>query len=403
MKHLQKKLQRALSAFLLALTFVAIPHAYAEVPALFSFTGSGFGHGVGMSQMGAKIRALSGESATAILNYYYKDVVVAPYPDTATIRVNIAHAVRTLSLLTNAADSSMQIYAGDIPIGTSATPVLNFAARQKVTVQLEANSLTFNGQVAPGKVFTVRWFGATPVITFSQSNITTRYRYGQIQIKIVKKALEVTNSLSVHDEYLLGLSEMPSHWPPAALEAQVIVARSYALSKIGVVRSDCDCHVYDHISDQNFVGYAKEIEKKIGINWRSAVLRTNVDSATSLTVLSQGKPIQAYYFSSSGGATQTTQDAWGQPSAYTQSVADPGSLDPAHNPRFAKWSATSTQALVAAAFLLPNITTLEILSRNSAGAVTSIKGIASDGAFKILRGDTFRSRAKIPSPYFYLS
>lgn len=379
------------------------PPARADIPALFAFSGSGFGHGVGMSQMGAKVRALDGDSATGILNYYYKNVTVAPFVDTATIRVNIAHAVRSSSFLTAAPDSSFQIYAGEIPIGTSATPIANFGAGQKATVQFVSNSLSINGNPVPGKIFTVRWFGALPVMTFTQSNISTRYRYGQIQIKIVKNGLEVTNSLSVHDEYLLGLSEMPSNWPNAALDAQVIAARAYALSKISTIRKDCDCHVYDHISDQNFVGYAKESEKKIGVNWRNAVLRTHIDSTTSLTLLAEGKPIQAYYFSSSGGATQTTQDAWGQPSSYTQSVPDPGSLDLTHNPRYAKWSATSTQALVAAAFLLPDIATLEILTRNNAGAVTSIKGIASDGSFKILRGDTFRSRAKIPSPYFYLA
>jgi hypothetical protein len=58
---------------------------------------------------------------------------------------------------------------------------------------------------------------------------------------------------------------------------------------------------------------------------------------------------------------------------------------------------------VATAFLLPNIASLEILTRNEAGAVTSIKGIAMDGSYKVLRGDTFRSRVKIPSPYFDLT
>ena len=52
----------------------SLTSARAEVPTSFSFAGSGYGHGVGMSQIGAKVRALAGESATAILNYYYKDV-----------------------------------------------------------------------------------------------------------------------------------------------------------------------------------------------------------------------------------------------------------------------------------------------------------------------------------------
>jgi SpoIID/LytB domain protein len=236
-----------------------------------------------------------------------------------------------------------------------------------------------------------------------QPGSTVKYRYGQIQVKVVKGALEVTNSLSVHDEYLWGISEMSSAWPAAALEAQVIASRSYALSKLSTIKPSCDCNVYSHIADQNFVGYSKEIEPKIGALWKAAVTRTNIDSTTSLAILSRGKPIQAYYFSSSGGATQTTQDAWGEVSSYTQSVADPASLDIKLNPRFVTWKASADQSLVAAAFLLPNILTLEIISRNSAGAVTYIKGTSSDGSTKLLRGDTFRSRVKIPSPYFQLA
>jgi SpoIID/LytB domain protein len=224
-----------------------------------------------------------------------------------------------------------------------------------------------------------------------------------MQMKVVKGAIEVTNSLSIHDEYLWGISEMSSAWPSAALEAQVIASRSYALSKIGVLKPSCDCHVYSHIADQNFVGYSKEIEPKIGALWKVAVTRTSIDSSTSLAILANGKPIQAYYFSSSGGATQTTADAWGQPTSYTQSVADPAGLDPKLNPRFASWKASATQELVATAFLLPDVVSLEIISRNSAGAVTYIKGTSSNGSTKLLRGDTFRSRVKIPSPYFQLA
>jgi hypothetical protein len=72
------------------------------------------------------------------------------------------------------------------------------------------------------------------------------------------------------------------------------------------------------------------------------------------------------------------------------------------NPRFASWKASSTQALVAKAFLLPNVVSLEILSRNEAGAVTFIAATSAEGVTKKIRGDTFRSRAKLPSPWFAL-
>ena len=339
-------------------------------------------------------------SSLSFLNYYYKDVVIAPIIDTQTIRVNIGHALHTAAFVSATPDSQIQIFAGDIGAATDVLPLLTFSSKQKATFRMQGNVVTSG--VLKGTAFTIRWVGASTVLTFSQPGTSTRYKYGQMQIKVVKGAMEVTNSLSIHDEYLWGISEVPSAWPAAALEAQVIASRSYALSKIDVLKPSCDCHVYSHISDQNFAGYSKEIEPKIGLLWKAAVVRTNNDSATSLAVLSKGKAIAAYFFSSSGGATQSTQDAWGQPTSYTQSVSDTAGLDPKVNPRFATWSASAVQSLVATAFLLPDIVSLEIISRNSAGAVTYIKGTASDGATKLLRGDTFRSRVKIPSPYFNL-
>jgi SpoIID/LytB domain protein len=388
----------ALVAILIASSFSS---ARAQVPTSFSFTGSGYGHGVGMSQIGAKVRALAGESATAILNYYYKDVVIAPIIDTHTVRVNLGHAVRSASFVTTTPNAVIDIYAGDIGTSQDVLPIATLASRQKATFRVQGGLATF-GAIS-NTALTIRWKGPDAIITVGHPGETARYKYGQIQIKMVKGAMEVTNSLSMHDEYLLGISEVPSSWPAAALEAQVIASRSYALSKLGPIRASCDCHVYDHIVDQNFVGYSKEIEPRFGKNWRAAVMNTHIDSSTSLAILSNGKPVQAYYFSSSGGATQTTRDAWGQATSYTQSVPDPGSLDVKHNPRFVSWSASASQITVANAFLLPDIATLEILTRNPAGAVTSIKGIARDGSYKILRGDTFRSRVKIPSPYFSLA
>ena len=387
-----KKFSRLLTLLFL---FTSLSPALAsELPATFAFTGAGYGHGVGMSQIGAKERAVQGESATAILNYFYKDVQILPVVDTATIRVNIGHALKTATFTTTSTGTSLQLFSGDQLIST-------IANKKKLTL-----SLTSDGKLIKGfntSLLTLRWAGGTtPLVTVVASGATDKYRYGYIQVKVVKGALEVTNSLSLHDEYLLGISEISSSWPAAVLEAQTIASRSYALSKMGAIKNSCDCHLYAHIADQNFVGYAKEGEAKVGKVWREAVLRTVVDTSTGLAILSEGKPIQAYFFSSSGGATQSSADAWGGFTTYTQSVSDTASITTSLNPRFASWSATSTQALVAAAFGLPNVQTIEIISRNSAGAVTWVKGTSKDGVSQMVRGDTFRSRAKLPSPWFAL-
>ena len=387
-----KKLARYLPFLFL---LIPLSPATAEgIPETFNFTGSGYGHGVGMSQIGAKARAVAGESATAILKYYFKDVEVAPVVDTATIRVNIGHALKAATFTTTSPGTSLQLFSGE-------TLVAVVGNKRKLTLTLAADLKNIQGFNT--SLLTLRWSGGpTPVVSFSKSGTTERFRYGFIQIRVLKGALTVTNSLSLHDEYLLGISEVSSSWPAAMLEAQTIASRSYALSKMGSIKASCDCHLYSHIADQNFVGYAKEAEPRFGKIWREAVLRTVVDSSTGLAIVSNGKPIQAYFFSSSGGATQTTADAWGGFTSYTQSVPDSASVDVALNPRFASWKASSTQALVAKAFALPNVVQLEVLSRNSAGAVTWIRATSLEGSSIILRGDTFRSRAKLPSPWFNL-
>ena len=383
-----------LALLIAALISSAAPAQAIEIPPTFEFTGSGYGHGVGMSQIGARSRALAGESASAILNYYYKDVQVAPFVDTHTIRVNIAHLVKSVSFTTHTPGARIDVFEGDVGNSTQSLPITSFATKKRTTFT--------TASLPKEKALTLRWVGENPIITMTQGSVSTKYKYGYITIKALKGALVVTNTLALRDEYLWGISEVPSSWPAAMLEAQAIASRSYALSKLSVIRPSCDCQVYSHITDQNFVGYSKESEARFGLLWKDAVSRTIVDTQTSLVVLSDGKPAQTYFFSSSGGATQTTRDAWGEATAFTQSVPDSASVDITLNPRFASWKASSTQELVAKAFLLPNVVSLEILSRNQAGAVTYIAATSSDGVTKKIRGDTFRSRAKLPSPWFSL-
>ena len=383
-----------LALLIAALISSAAPAQAIEIPPTFEFTGSGYGHGVGMSQIGARSRALAGESASAILNYYYKDVQVAPFVDTHTIRVNIAHLVKSVSFTTHTPGARIDVFEGDVGNSTQPLPITSFATKKRTTFT--------TASLPKEKALTLRWVGENPIITMTQGSVSTKYKYGYITIKALKGALVVTNTLALRDEYLWGISEVPSSWPAAMLEAQAIASRSYALSKLSVIRPSCDCQVYSHITDQNFVGYSKESEARFGLLWKDAVSRTIVDTQTSLVVLSNGKPAQTYFFSSSGGATQTTRDAWGEATAFTQSVPDSASVDIKLNPRFASWKASSTQELVAKAFLLPNVVSLEILSRNQAGAVTYIAATSSDGVTKKIRGDTFRSRAKLPSPWFSL-
>ena len=389
--------------------------AAVDIPVSFQVQGAGYGHGVGMSQIGARAKALAGETATAIISYYYKDVAIEPLDDTKILRVNIGHLLTSAKMATATQDATLQIFSGDIGDAQDVAPLAVVPVKSSLNFTILGSTVlpsVVTGKktvsIPRNRIFTVRWSGTRylpgvdGVISLSHTNTTKRYRYGQMQFRAVKAAtlgyrIEVTNSVRLSDEYLWGISEVPSSWPEAALQAQAIASRTYAMSKAGIYRTACDCDLYGEISDQSFLGYAKEIEKGWGQFWKAAVTNT-----AGLTITQAGKPITAYFSSSTGGLTETAVNAWGTEKSFTQSVADLSSLDPVINPRFFKWDRTITQGSVAAAFLLPDVVTLEIVMKNATGTVATIKATSSAGIQKSLRGETFRSRTKIPSAYFDL-
>jgi SpoIID/LytB domain protein len=402
--------------FLVAFALVAPPQASGvDTPTEFAITGAGYGHGVGLSQIGARSKALAGETATAILDYYYKDVVIQPLDDSKILRVNVGHLLSTARIATSTPDATLQIFSGDIGDAQDVAPIAVVPVKSSLTFSILGStvvpSVVTGKQVTSlprNRIFTVRWSGTRyapgvdGVVSLTHSSLTTRYRYGQMQFRAVRAStlgfrLEITNSVRLADEYLWGISEVPSSWPAAALEAQAIASRTYALNKAGIYRAACDCDLYGEISDQKFLGYAKEIEKGWGKFWKAAVTNT-----AGLTLTQNNLPIAAYFGSSTGGLTETALNAWGSERTYTQIIPDPGSLDPKLNPRFFTWKRSVTQASVALAFALPDVATLEIVSKNASGTVGLIRATSTTGVQKTLRGETFRSRTKIPSAYFDL-
>ena len=386
-----------------------------EIPVSFQVKGAGYGHGVGMSQIGARAKALAGETATAIISYYYKDVAIEPLDDTKILRVNIGHLLTSAKMATATQDATMQIFSGDIGDAQDVAPLAIVPVKSSLNFTILGSTVlpsVVTGKktvsIPRNRIFTVRWSGTRylpgvdGVISLSHTTTTKKYRYGQMQFRAVKAAtlgyrIEVTNSVRLSDEYLWGVSEVPSSWPEAALQAQAIASRTYAMSKAGIYRASCDCDLYGEISDQSFLGYAKETEKGWGQFWKVAVTNT-----AGLTITQEGKPITAYFGSSSGGLTETSVNAWGTEKSFTHSVEDISSLDPVLNPRFYQWDRIITQSSVAAAFSLPEVVSLEIVMKNTTGTVATIKATSSKGVQKSLRGETFRSRTKIPSAYFDL-
>ena len=413
-------MKRFVAALLLLLITPQISIA-AEVPKTFNFSGSGWGHGVGMSQVGARGMALEGASAAEIVSHYYPGTTLAPLADDVTMRVNIGHQLTnySLSLAQMAGESgtaTAQLWFGDltdieenIPTGESITVSAGSKIAVKVGEQGPSITITSGASgattVRPFASFTLRWSGTRflPGARMLLSTTGNRYRYGQIHFTTVSVKgtafLEVTNDVRLRDEYLRGIGEMPSSWPAAALQAQAIAVRSYALAKHGIYRKECDCDIYASTQDLAFTGYSKESEVGWGDKWVSAVNATYVDTSTGLTITNKGRPVTAFFFASSGGFTQDVLEVWGSALPWLVSVPDPWSLDVNLNPTYANWNRSKTQAEVAKAFGLTDVASISFDTRTKGGGVKSVTALSTSGKTITLSGEIFRSRLGLPSTW----
>jgi stage II sporulation protein D len=378
-------------ALLLSLLFISPASAVES----FTFTGNGYGHGVGMSQIGGKAMALDGKTAEEIIKYYYTGVNIEPVSDWYDVRVNIGHQLTSASI-------SLASNIGFIDINgyqiSDKSIVANFKMTPTGIVTTFSKSKVVISTLPAAKELLIQWSGTrnlagdTAVVAFN-SGKTQRYQYGLMNLLVVGKYFEATNSLRLKDEYLYGISEVSSAWPPEMLKAQVIAARSYAIAKAGIYRPSCDCDLYGTVQDQLFVGLGKLSEAKYGALWKAAVDATNVDEESGLTATYMGNPISAYYTSSTGGMTESAFNAFGTEVEYLQPVSDPVSLDPKRNPNYAVWKRTVSAAIVAKAFGLLDVQKLVVKDKRIEG--TSFTGVKAS-----LRLETFRSRAGLPSSFF---
>jgi hypothetical protein len=181
------------SASALAILIAVLPVLPAQATALpntFTFQGSGYGHGVGMSQVGARGLALESATADTILNYYYRGTTIETVTDAIELRVNVGHLLQSSTIKTDTASSEILIFSQL----DSITPVARVLPGAQLQVNVSGNNLRFTGPnidlSAPR--FTLRWSGTrylagSPSSIFLGSGKTlTQYRYGQLNFSAVR-------------------------------------------------------------------------------------------------------------------------------------------------------------------------------------------------------------------------
>ena len=95
---------------ILATSLLVLPTAGARAGDDFTLYGSGWGHGVGMSQWGAYGMALDGWTHDDILKHFYTGVTLGPPPNTpGEIRVGLIRAQSTIELKAQVAKVELRV------------------------------------------------------------------------------------------------------------------------------------------------------------------------------------------------------------------------------------------------------------------------------------------------------
>ena len=325
-----------------------------------SVSGHGWGHGLGMSQWGAYGYALHGFGYERILSHYYPGTTLGPEPG-RTLRILVAAAKR-LTLASVAPWRAVD------------------AKGRKMTLDPGAITVTAAGKL-DGREMTmpVRLTAPAPL---QVNGIVYR---GRLSVSLADGMLQVIDALGI-ETYLRGVvpSEMPSNWPDAALQAQAVAARSYALANLVPGRA---FDLYGDERDQVYGGVAAE----------SPTTDAAIAATKGQVVLYAGRVADTLYFSTSGGRTASSAESLGTPVPYLVSVSDPyDTTSPYHDWGPVLFEASSVAKKLKVAAPLGNVQT----AVGTSGRVQSMTIVGGDDAQATLTGSQVRAALGLRSTWF---
>jgi stage II sporulation protein D len=192
-----------------------------------------------------------------------------------------------------------------------------------------------------------------------------------VEVLRTDSGLAVVNELPL-ESYLAGSlgREMHASWKPAALRAQAVASRTYALYRIRTARSGSAYHLTSDTGSQVYQG----IEAESKPVWAAL-------EATRGQVLSyRGRPILAVFHSASGGVTASAQEVWGEPHAYLISQPVEGEDDsPDTYWRAAVSRTTLGRAATGLGSPIGEIRKLRILARGPSGRAELLRATGTRG------------------------
>jgi SpoIID/LytB domain protein len=299
--------RRGLRTLLSAAVLLAGFTAAARADSTFYIRGGGDGHGIGMSQYGAYGYALHGAGYKTILAHYYQGTALATTNARQTVRVLLATGPASFAGATGVSGSRTRLAPATTYTVKPAGAKLAIVTAAGKTVGTFASPLTVTApSTAP---LSVPGLGS--------------YR-GALQFSPSDGGVQTVDAVGL-DDYVRGVvaAEMPSSWASAALEAQAVAARTYAIT------TTVGGNGYDLYSDTRSQMYG-------GVKSETASTNAAVAATSGQIVTYDGKPAVTYFFASSGGYTESIQNVWtgATPEPWLRGVPDPydnAGQDPYHS------------------------------------------------------------------------
>ena len=195
-------------------------------------------------------------------------------------------------------------------------------------------------------------------------------------------------SLETYVQGVVG-AEMPASWPLAALEAQAVASRTYAIT--------------DHAGGTRFDVFADtRSQLYLGRKAQTAQTEAAVAATAGQIVTYAGKPAITYFFASSGGMTESVQNGFpgATPEPWLQGVADPFDQGPQHT-----WSVSMSFAAAAArlrGLVRGSFRGIEVLRRGYSPRVVSAYVLGSAGRTPV-SGPELESRLGLYDSWAYFS
>jgi stage II sporulation protein D len=258
--------------------------------------GHGFGHGVGMSQYGAYGYAKHGKDYDFILGHYYSGTTIGQLGGARIVRVLLA------------------IVPGDVGF-SDATSACGIALDPERIYRAHRTGSSVKLRSADGKPLAdcgrkLRAAGDGGIDVAGLDSY-----HGALEVVPTASdagSLNAINALPV-DQYVKGVipNESPPSWPQAALRAQAVAARSFALSV------DVGGNGFGLYSDTRSQVYE-------GLSSETASTNAAADATRGEVLMYGGKIAETYFSACSGGHTESVQDVFFGPAVpYLVGVPDP--------------------------------------------------------------------------------